>query len=93
MFDELHIRTLEDEQGSTYVHALDFAQHLMYAGIGFQAMTAENPATDERIAAMDTAAVETLRMVAQLLLQGEDVEYLRNHIDTPEDLFAEFGND
>lgn len=91
MFDDVHVRTMEDEKGNVYVHALDFAQHLVFAAMGFQEVTKENPAEDDRVAAMDMAAVETLRLVAQFLLQAEDVEYLRNHIDTVEDLFAEFG--
>mgnify|MGYP003344198290 FL=1 len=89
MFDDLHIRTVTEGE-NTYIHALDFAQHLVYVSIDMQNMPA---AEDEATKAMDYAAIATLRMVANLLLKAEDVEYMRNHLDTFDDFLSLAGID
>ena len=89
MFDEIHVRTVTEGE-DTYMHVLDFAQHLVYVAIGMQTI----PKSDSDITnAMDFAAVETLRMVANLILQAEDVEYMKNNLDTYEDFLSLAGID
>ena len=85
MFDDINVRTLTGKQGDLYIHALDFAQHLVWVAVQMSTL----PKTDnDHVKAMDFASVETLRMVARLLLEGEDVEYMRNNLDTYEDFLA-----
>jgi len=85
MFDDLHIRTITKGE-DTYIHALDFAQHLIYVAMDLQ--NTLPPTDDKDVKMMDYAAFATLRMVAQLILRGEDVEYMRNNLETYEDFLA-----
>lgn len=89
MFDDINIRAITRGE-DTYIHALDFARHLVYVSIDMQNMPV---AEDEQTKAMDYAAIATLRMVANLLLKAEDVEYMRNHLDTFEDFLSLAGID
>jgi hypothetical protein len=86
MFEDLHIRTTRHE-GEAYVHALDMAQHLIFAAAQFEESSKLIPGG--KYADLDFAAAETMRMVAKWLLMGDEVSDLED-IETPDEFFATF---
>lgn len=86
MFDEVHIRTLENN--GTYVNVMDLAEHLANVAIALRISYVENPPADYVTEQMDLASIETMKLIIQFLMQGEEIEYMRNNLDTYEDFFA-----